>query len=176
MYVISNPEDYGAPRMLIRKTTPADIAAVVAVFDSARAFMREQGNPTQWAGVYPSAANVEADIAQGSSYVFEDAARVVGTFAFVLGDEPMYQVIDDGAWRSSQPYGTIHRIASDGTARGLARACFDFCAEHMPYLRIDTHANNSPMQQAILKYGFKRCGIVYMSDGDPRIAFDWLRE
>ena len=161
--------------MQIREATLKDIPAIDAIFKRARTFMSEAGNPTQWAGVYPSAADAQADVEACSGYVFEQDGRVVGTFAFVLGEEPMYQVIDDGVWRSDQPYGTIHRIASDGTVHGLASACFDFCAERMPYLRIDTHARNVPMQRAILKYGFERCGTVYMPDGDPRIAFDWLR-
>ena len=32
------------------------------------------------------------------------------------------------------------------------------------------------MKGAIAKAGFKRAGIVYVSDGTPRVAFDWLRE
>ena len=32
------------------------------------------------------------------------------------------------------------------------------------------------MQGTIAKAGFKRAGIVHVSDGTPRVAFDWLRE
>ena len=48
--------------------------------------------------------------------------------------------------------------------------------ERADHLRIDTHQDNLPMQGAIAKAGFKRAGIVYVSDGTPRVAFDWLRE
>ena len=46
----------------------------------------------------------------------------------------------------------------------------------LPILRIDTHADNLPMQGASMKAGFERAGVVYVSDGTPRVAFDWLRE
>ena len=169
--------------MQIRKTTLADVDAVAAIYDRARIFMREQGNPTQWAGEYPNADTVRADVANGVGYVCEQDGRVVGAFAFIVGDEPTYQVIEGGSWRSDEPYGTIHRIASDGTVRGVARACFDFCAGQISHLRIDTHADNldthadnRPMQGAILKFGFEQRGIIYVEDGSPRLAYDWLGE
>ena len=162
--------------MRIRKTTLADVDAVAAIYDRARIFMREQGNPTQWAGKYPNADTVRADVTNGVGYVCEQAGRVVGTFAFIVGDEPTYQVIEGGSWRSDEPYGTIHRIASDGTVRGVARACFDFCATQIPHLRIDTHTDNRPMQGAILKFGFEQRGVIYVEDGSARLAYDWLSD
>ena len=162
--------------MQIRKTTLADVDTVAAIYDRARIFMREPGNPTQWAGEYPNADTARADVANGVGYVCEQDGRVVGAFAFIVGDEPTYQVIEGGSWRRDEPYGTIHRIASDGTARGVARACFDFCAAQISHLRIDTHADNRPMQGAILKFGFEQRGIIYVEDGSPRLAYDWLGE
>ena len=32
------------------------------------------------------------------------------------------------------------------------------------------------MQRASIKAGFERVGIIHVSDGTPRVAFDWLRE
>ena len=40
------------------------------------------------------------------------------------------------------------------------------------YLRIDTHADNQPMQNAIDSYGFCYCGIIHVADGTPRNAYD----
>ncbi len=31
------------------------------------------------------------------------------------------------------------------------------------------------MQRALEKQGFERCGIIYVPDGTPRIAFEWGR-
>jgi GNAT superfamily N-acetyltransferase len=108
--------------------------------------------------------------------VCEVDGRVVATFAFLPGPDECYDVIEDGQWRSDTPYAVLHRVASDGTVHGIAAAMFAFAKERADHLRIDTHQDNLPMQGAIAKAGFKRAGIVYVSDGTPRVAFDWLRE
>ena len=91
---------------------------------------------------------------------------------FIVGEDPTYQKIEHGAWHSAETYGTIHRLASDGQAKGIAKICFDFCKTKCRYLRIDTHQDNKPMQAAILKYGFQKCGIIHVANGSERIAFD----
>ena len=40
---------------------------------------------------------------------------------FIIGADPTYEVIEDGAWPDNSPYGTIHRIAGDGQVK-------DFCS------------------------------------------------
>ena len=102
--------------------------------------------------------------------------RVVATFAFLPGPDGCYDVIEDGQWRSDTPYAVLHRVASDGAVHGIAAAMFAFAKERADHLRIDTHRDNLPMQGAIIKAGFERAGIVYVSDGTARVAFDWLRE
>ena len=112
------------------------------------------------------------DIAHGLSYVGEDAAgEIVMAFAFIIGDDPTYKIIEDGRWLNNLPYGTIHRLGSNGKHRGILRACVNFCAEAIGNLRLDTHADNKLMRHAAEKLGFKRCGIIYCQDGSPRIAY-----
>ena len=159
--------------MKIRLSQTEDIPAIMAIYDVARQFMKDQGNPTQWDGGYPSASLIEDDIATGHSFVVEEEEQLVGTFAFIIGEDPTYQVIEKGAWHFAEPYGTIHRIASNGQVRGLSRQVFDFCCQQLPYLRIDTHADNQAMQAAVLNYGFRECGIIYVADGSPRLAYDY---
>lgn len=161
---------------MIRKTLDTDIPAVMAIYDAARAFMRAHGNATQWPEGTPSAEQLAADIAAGGSYVCEVDGRVVATFAFLPGPDECYDVIEYGQWRSDTPYAVLHRVASDGTVHGIAAAMFAFAKECADHLRIDTHEDNLPMQGAIAKAGFERVGIVYVSDGTARVAFDWLRE
>lgn len=43
-------------------------------------------------------------------------------------------------------------------------------------IRIDTHADNKTMQHLIEADGFTRCGIIYIADGTPRIAYQWTAE
>ena len=94
-------------------------------------------------------------------------------------DDPTYYRID-GAWKNEAPYGVIHRIASDGTEKGIFEAVMEFCKEKMAErgirnLRIDTHEDNKTMQHLIEKYGFQRCGIIYLENGSPRIAYQWVK-
>ena len=136
---------------MVRRATERDLPRALAIYDSARRFMRANGNTVQWVNGYPSEPLLRQDIANGDLYVMEDSGGVYCAFALVVGDDPTYAVID-GAWQdTATPYGTIHRIASDGTAKGMARFVFDWCAQQIDYLRIDTHENNRPMQAAVLR-------------------------
>lgn len=157
--------------MNIRKTTEADVPRLMEIFDAARAFMRRSGNATQWSGGYPSADVIAADIRRGASHVvIGDSGCIVGTFAFIIGVDPTYAAID-GAWPDDAPYGTIHRIASDGSARGVADACLAYCRTLIATIRIDTHADNHPMLAWIRRSGFRYCGVIRLADGAPRLAF-----
>ena len=53
----------------------------------------------------------------------------------------------------------------------MLKACVDFCKEMTDNIRIDTHADNSPMQNALHRLKFSFCGIIYTADGSPRLAF-----
>lgn len=162
--------------MEIRKSAQNDVDVILHLFDIARAYMAAHGNATQWIDGYPGRDVLLQDIASENSYVMlDDEHRILGTFTFIIGSEPNYQIITDGAWHHDLPYGTIHRVASNGKAKGIARACFNFCTQLIPYVRIDTHKNNQSMQAAIRKYGFRECGTVYMQNGTERTAFDYLR-
>lgn len=119
--------------------------------------------------------DLEPDIQNGNSYVCVENDKVVATFTLIIGDEPNYQLIENGSWRSEAPYGTVHRLASDGTTKGIARACFDFCKTQISHLRVDTHKDNQPMQACFKQNGFEECGIIYVSDGTPRIAYEFIR-
>ncbi|MBQ6947794.1 MAG: N-acetyltransferase [Clostridia bacterium] len=158
---------------MIRPATFEDIPAILRIFDIARSFMRENGNPTQWIG-YPAEEHVRADIAKGACYVLDDQG-VHAVFSLFSDPDPTYKYIEDGAWPNEAPYGTIHRIASDGTRRGVVRQAVDFALQFHSVLRCDTHKDNLPMQRALIGAGFVRCGIIYLENGDPREAF-WRGE
>ena len=159
--------------MEVRKSTEQDIPAILDIYDIARNYMRAHGNTTQWGDGYPGREVLERDIREANSYVMIENGKIVGTFSFIIGEEPTYRVIKNGKWNADRPYGTIHRLASNGTTKGIARACFDFCTEFIDYVRIDTHRDNLSMQTAILRYGFRQCGNIYVRDGSERIAYDY---
>ena len=89
--------------MEIRHTKPADMDAVLALYDAARCFMAENGNPDQWVNGYPGADQLSLDMASGGSYVCVDGSAIVGTFYFALGDEANYHRIDGGSWLNDRP-------------------------------------------------------------------------
>ncbi len=109
--------------MEIRKTTLQDVDTALDVFAAAKRYMRANGNASQWGDEYPDRSIVTYDIACGSSYVMLENGEIVGTFALFLGEDESCRVIEDGAWHLDQPYGTIHRLASNGKARGVSTAC-----------------------------------------------------
>ena len=155
----------------IRKTTAEDIPRVLEILAYARDFMRASGNPNQWQDNRPDPRLVYEDVERGQGYVMEDDGRIFGTFALVIGDDPTYAHIEDGAWPDNDPYGTIHRIAGDGTHKGVFKKCLEFCDTQTDILRIDTHIDNKPMLHLLEKTGFVRCGVIYVDNGTPREAF-----
>ncbi len=153
----------------------ADVDAIMMVYDSAKVFMRSHGNMSQWINGYPSRTLIEADIRNGNSYVgTDDHGGILMTFAFIIGQDPTYRIIDNGCWLNDNPYGTVHRLASDGTCSGMLRKCIDFCFTKIDNIRVDTHADNATMLRGLNQLGFIRCGTIYCADGSPRIAFQKL--
>lgn len=158
--------------MFIRPATYGDIDAVAKIYENARAFMKESGNPDQWSGEYPNGYDVEEGILNGTSYVCEEDGEVVAGFYFKTNaDDPTYRKIYDGSWADNGPYAVIHRIAVKYHGRGIADFCFNECFKLFPNIRIDTHRDNIPMQKCLAKNGFTYCGIIYLESGDERIAF-----
>lgn len=155
----------------IRSAKETDIPEIMNIYAHARHFMAKTGNPDQWGNVYPPRELLEADIGAGNLYVVSDESIIHGVFAFIPGEDPTYGYIRDGAWHQDAPYAAIHRVASDGSG-GIFPAILAYCRSRCPYLRIDTHRDNRVMQHVLKKNGFRRCGIIYLENGDPRIAFD----
>ena len=155
----------------IRKAKWEELSKIEEIYAYARGFMARNGNATQWGTNNPTREMLLEDIANGSLYVICDAGEICGVFAFILGEDPTYGYID-GAWHHASPYGTIHRIAGNGTHTGILARCISYCESRIDHLRIDTHKDNYPMQGAILKQGFTYRGIIYLENGDPRMAYE----
>ncbi len=159
---------------MIRKAKKEDLPRLLEIYDIARAFMRANGNMTQWNAQYPGMDDLPYDIENGNLYVAQnDDGRIYGCFAMIAGEDPTYGVIDDGNWLSDTPYAALHKVASDGTTRGFFTKCVEFARGFHKHLRVDTHKDNLPMQKAILKNGFSFRGIIYLANGDPRRAYEW---
>ncbi|MDF2542912.1 MAG: Acetyltransferase, family [Herbinix sp.] len=157
--------------MNIRKTEGKDLDQVMSIYESARQYMRENGNPNQWMNGYPSRELIQEDMKKQCSYVCLDEDEIVGVFRFTKGVDPTYIHIYEGNWLNNEPYGVVHRIASAHRKKGVASYCLQWCQEQCNNVRIDTHRNNTSMQNLLLKNGFHYCGIIYLEDGDERLAY-----
>ena len=162
--------------MDIRHAEARDLARMMALYEHARRFMAEHGNPNQWGPTHwPPEDLLRRDIAQGNSYLCVQGDRIVGTFFFAMGPdiEPTYRRIEDGAWRDPSPYGVVHRLAGDGSVRGTGAFCLDWAYRQCGHLRVDTHGDNRVLQSLLGKLGFVHCGTIYVEeDPYPRLAYE----
>ena len=161
--------------MQIRQATYNDLDKLMEIFENAKAIMRSSGNLQQWNNGYPAPEIVKADIDSGNCYVLCDEAEIIGTMALIPGPDPTYSYIE-GTWPDEEPYYVIHRIAASAPGRNAAKAMLDWAFEHIGtkgirVIRIDTHADNCIMHHILSKYGFARCGVIYLENGDPRDAY-----
>ena len=187
----------------IRKARYEDLPEMLRIYATARKFMRETGNPTQWVGPdgteKPTRETLKEDIRRGKSYVLETIAPGEKPETPSPGDEretlaagaePETRIwavfyydeglrIEptyariEGAWIGDDRYGVVHRIASDGSLKGAGRICLRWAMKKSGHLRIDTHENNHPMQHVLEQLGFDYCGTIWLEDGDPRRAYEW---
>ncbi|MGI6743050.1 MAG: N-acetyltransferase [Eubacteriales bacterium] len=158
-----------------------DLPELERIFAAAREYMVKTGNPTQWPDGYPQRQVLEEDIAEKRMYLVRDilpGGEYVnrGAFVFAVTDDPNYAKID-GGWKDDSPYAVLHRIASDGSSRGVFSFIVEFAKSRYPRLRIDTGFDNKVMQKLILAAGFKYCGVIYIikANGSPRYAYELIQ-
>lgn len=146
--------------------------------------MRADGNLEQWAAPgFPPDELLLRDLARGGGFVIlsdkssprallgRDDKTVIAYFALLPSPEPTYAHID-GAWLTDGPYGVIHRMASYPEVHGIFSAVIDYAAARYAHLRIDTHRDNRIMQHLIAKHGFTYCGVIWLTDGTERLAYE----
>lgn len=162
--------------MQIRHASEADFQRMTEIYAYARNFMAAHGNPNQWGPTHwPPESLLHEDIRRGKSYVCTEENRVIGTFFFDYGEdiEPTYRVIEQGNWRNSDPFGVVHRLAGDGSRKGIGAFCLNFAYEQCGHLRVDTHTDNIIMQNLLTKLGFEKRGIIHVKeDSYPRYAYE----
>ena len=162
--------------MMVRRSAEEDFPRIMEIYAHARRFMAEHGNPNQWGPTnWPPEDLIHLDIADGSSYVCISDNRIVGTFFFTQGEdiEQTYQLIEGGEWKGGSAYGVVHRLAGDGSEKGIGKFCIDWAFARCGYLRMDTHGDNYVMQSLLKKCGFTFCGTIHVTeDNYPRLAYE----
>ena len=155
----------------VKKASIGDLSVVMDFIEQGKAKMIKAGNPNQWSANYPAIETIERDIVQGNCYLLYEGGKAIATFVFKAGPEPNYQRIDDGSWLDDQPYYVIHRVASAEGVHGVMADVISYCSSFTSSIRIDTHADNRPMQASLARLGFVYCGVIYVENGDSRRAF-----
>lgn len=158
--------------MVIRHAQLCELDEILDIYAIAKRFMDEHGNKNQWSGDDAvKREKIEAFIENNQLFVGEEDGKIHFVFAYILGEDPTYKVIEKGSWLNEEPYGTVHRLASKGTAKGVVRTIANWALTQCSNLRIDTHNDNKVMQGALKNAGFSYCGIIYLESGDPRLAY-----
>lgn len=159
----------------IRKAEKTDLFSIMQVMEAAKAIMRASGNWHQWIDGYPSETVILSDMEKSGGYVVVENSMVVTYFAFLPSPEPTYDTIYNGKWVDEErPYHVVHRIASYPDVHHVFQDIMDFCLNVDGNIRIDTHRDNTIMQHVIKKYGFTYCGIIYLTNGDERLAYQYV--
>ncbi len=124
------------------------------MIDYARERMLAEGK-CQWDENYPQAPHILEDIRLGHAMLLCSTAGIPLTYgAIVLGDEPAYKDLRDGAWLTEEgtAYGVVHRLAAAPEARGKG------CGSEF-------------MLHILDKLGFSYCGKVMYGHGE-RLAYE----
>lgn len=164
--------------MRFRVAQISDLPEIMEIITEAQASLR-LAQIDQWQNGYPNAKIIAQDIQSGNSYALIKDDRVVATAVLEFGGDPNYVIIHEGTWITDGSYGAIHRIAvaedykGSGLASQMIEALEGLCQEQkVRSLRVDTHKDNKPMQRMLQKNGFQYCGIIFLADGSPRVAFE----
>jgi len=157
-----------------------EIPDIMNIIKNAQKYLKEEGID-QWQNNYPNPETLVNDINNQNSYLIKKENKIIATAAIIFGEDPTYNLIENGEWISKGLYGVIHRaaVAPEYRGRGIISLIFkktfqmglDLGAKS---IRIDTHQDNSSMQRAVKKAGFKYCGIIYTKDGSKRLAYERL--
>jgi RimJ/RimL family protein N-acetyltransferase len=156
---------------MIRKSTIQDIDSILNLLEEGRKKMTAEGNLHQWKVGYPPREQILKDVEKGVSYLMVRDGEPIATFVLAEGPDPTYLSIYEGQWLNDEPYAVIHRIASAPGVHGIMKEVLDFAFTQTGTLRIDTHKDNHTMQKLLNRYGFTYCGIIYLENGDSRLAF-----
>ena len=143
--------------MEIKKASLNNIDYMMTLFEEAKVFMREHGNPDQWPDDYPSREMIEEDMDHMYLCMHED--QIAAIFYFAIEEDEDYKDIE-GKWLNNKPYGVVHRVVSAHVVKGAARFILDWAYHQIPNIRMDTGIKNIPMQHLLESSGFKKCGLI----------------
>jgi ribosomal protein S18 acetylase RimI-like enzyme len=166
--------------MELRLSTLGEIPLIMEIIKDAQAYLASL-KIDQWQDGYPNIPQIEVDIKNNDSYiVVNEKNKIIGTNVFSTKRDSTYDDID-GEWITSDnaQYGVIHRLAVGNQFRkkGLGDFVFTTCENQLKErniksMRIDTHKDNLGMQHMLKQRGYIYCGIISITSGDERLAYE----
>ena len=163
-------------------TKKENLASIMSIIHEAQIYLASK-NIDQWQNGYPNEKAILSDISKHESFVVKDEAGIIlATTMFTTKPEATYTAID-GAWLTARnaKYGVIHRMAVGDRYRklGIAKFIVKQCEQKLKEneiisMRIDTHQDNKGMQGLVKKLGYTYCGVIFLDNGDKRLAFEKL--
>lgn len=163
---------------MMRIAKKEDIKEIMNVVKSAQEFLKACGS-SQWQDGYPTPEDFLEDIKEGDLYVYEETGRIVGIVVLLRREDENYEEIYSGNWLNDEPYYSVHRIAVSTRGKAIATKMMEFVervalAEGIKNLRADTTEENLIMQHLFEKFGYQRCGVIYLKRtevNNKRIAY-----
>lgn len=150
---------------------------IVPLFDDAIKELKLL-NINQWQNGYPNIESIKEDINSSNGYVYLKDNVVQGYCYLGFGIDDTYNRIDNGKWFTTKPYIVIHRLVvskdnkRNNVAKSLLEYAINIAKEANLNIRVDTHKDNIKMNNWIKKNNFIYCGIIYVKDLSPRLAYE----
>ena len=80
---------------MFRGATRSDLPEILKIYARAREAMAAAGNPAQWGTSFPPEELLKEDIDSNRLFVYLVNGELEAVFAFILGPDPTYAVIED---------------------------------------------------------------------------------
>lgn len=169
---------------MIRLANLNDLQSIMEIVTDAVKLLKDN-KVNQWQNGYPNIEVITKDINSKNLYVYCDNEKVVG-FAYISSEEETsYEVIYNGSWLQKGKYIVVHRIAvkkeylNKKIAWKLLTEAVNIARSNkIRSIRVDTHRDNLIMNNFLKKFGFTKCGEIFLVnyiDSDKlRIAYEML--
>lgn len=166
--------------MDFRKAIYTDIENIMEIITQAQDYLKSKGID-QWQNNYPNMETIKNDICNKDGYIVLENENIVGYVVVSFNKEKSYEKVYGGQWISNNEYAVIHRLAVHKNYRGkdvstiIIESVEKLClVKNIKSIKVDTHEYNKSMQKLLKKNSFIYCGVIFLEDGNKRIAFEKL--
>ncbi len=154
--------------LTLRLARPADETTVKGIYKRAVAAMCEKGI-FQWDDIYPSEAQIEADMNNNEMYLVCDDTRIVG--AVVLNDRED-ESYAQAVWEFEAPSAVVHRLCIDPARQGCGYGRQAILLAHTMLkekgfrsVRLDAYSQNPHALRLYEALGYRQAGEVTYRKG-----------